>query len=87
VHKDELADALTGADRVIMYQPPDLRWSARTVTAALGQRAQTYDSVRAIVDVLRAELMAGDHVLIMSNGGFGGLHGLLAEALATRPDR
>ncbi|HEX2237082.1 MAG TPA: UDP-N-acetylmuramate:L-alanyl-gamma-D-glutamyl-meso-diaminopimelate ligase [Gammaproteobacteria bacterium] len=87
VHKDELADALTGADRVIMYQPPDLRWSARTVTAALGQRAQTFDSVRAIVDVLRAELMAGDHVLIMSNGGFGGLHGLLAEALATRPDR
>ncbi len=84
VHKDELAAALNDADRVVVYQPPNLSWSVEEITAALGAKAQVFGSVRAIVDTLSSELAAGDHVLIMSNGGFGGLYGLLADALAAR---
>jgi UDP-N-acetylmuramate: L-alanyl-gamma-D-glutamyl-meso-diaminopimelate ligase len=37
--------------------------------------------IEALIDALKAELHSGDHVLIMSNGGFGGVHGKLLEAL------
>ncbi|HKH21250.1 MAG TPA: UDP-N-acetylmuramate:L-alanyl-gamma-D-glutamyl-meso-diaminopimelate ligase, partial [Gammaproteobacteria bacterium] len=84
VHKDALANALSEADRVLLYRPPDLDWSLSEVSAALGGQAQTVDSIATIVDTLCSELVAGDHVLIMSNGGFGGLHGLLATALTAR---
>jgi UDP-N-acetylmuramate: L-alanyl-gamma-D-glutamyl-meso-diaminopimelate ligase len=84
VHKDELANALSEADRVLLYRPPELDWSLSEVSAALGGQAQTVDSIATIVDTLCSELVAGDHVLIMSNGGFGGLHGLLATALTAR---
>jgi UDP-N-acetylmuramate: L-alanyl-gamma-D-glutamyl-meso-diaminopimelate ligase len=84
VHKQELAASLEDADEVVIYQPPNLSWSLAEVTAPLGARARIFESIPAIVDALRAELIVGDHVLIMSNGGFGGLHGLLANALAAR---
>jgi UDP-N-acetylmuramate: L-alanyl-gamma-D-glutamyl-meso-diaminopimelate ligase len=85
VHKQELAAALADADRVCIYRPPELVWSLGEVTTALGAKARVFESVPAIVETLRTELAAGDHCLIMSNGGFGGLHGLLADALAARP--
>ncbi len=86
VHKDELAASLAGADRIMLYQPPDLEWSLGEITAALSDKAQVLTSVTGIVDQLRAELSPGDHCLIMSNGGFGGLHQQLADALTPRPD-
>jgi UDP-N-acetylmuramate: L-alanyl-gamma-D-glutamyl-meso-diaminopimelate ligase len=85
VHKDELAASLAGADRIVLYQPPDLEWSLGDIMAALSDKAQVLTSVTDIVDQLRAELSPGDHCLIMSNGGFGGLHQQLADALTTRP--
>ena len=85
VHKDELAASLAGADRIVLYQPPDLEWSLGDIMAALSDKAQVLTSVTDIVEQLRAELSPGDHCLIMSNGGFGGLHQQLADALTTRP--
>jgi UDP-N-acetylmuramate: L-alanyl-gamma-D-glutamyl-meso-diaminopimelate ligase len=82
VHKHELAAALAEADRVCLFQPPELEWTLNEVTATLGPKGRIFESVGAIVDALRLELTAGDHVVIMSNGGFGGLHKLLTDALA-----
>ncbi|MGH6609639.1 MAG: UDP-N-acetylmuramate:L-alanyl-gamma-D-glutamyl-meso-diaminopimelate ligase, partial [Burkholderiaceae bacterium] len=60
----------------------ELGWSLREILAPLGGKASILGSVNTIVETLRAELVAGDHCLIMSNGGFGGLHTRLAEALS-----
>ncbi|HWL62405.1 MAG TPA: UDP-N-acetylmuramate:L-alanyl-gamma-D-glutamyl-meso-diaminopimelate ligase [Steroidobacteraceae bacterium] len=84
VHKDTLAPALAGADAVYLFAPPDLGWDAGAVAGALGPRAATEPSVDALLARLERDLTAGDHVLIMSNGGFGGLHQRLLTALGKR---
>jgi UDP-N-acetylmuramate: L-alanyl-gamma-D-glutamyl-meso-diaminopimelate ligase len=81
VHKDTLAPSLTGADAVYLFAPPDLGWDAGAVARAIGPRATTEPSVDALLARLLADLKHGDQVLIMSNGGFGGLHQRLLEAL------
>jgi UDP-N-acetylmuramate: L-alanyl-gamma-D-glutamyl-meso-diaminopimelate ligase len=85
VHREELAGALAGADRVWLYQPAGLDWNLDGVAAALGAKARVLPDVTAIVAGLAAELRAGDRVLVMSNGGFGGLHDRLLAALRSRP--
>lgn len=87
VHKNELACALAGADRVTLFAPADLGWSLEEVEEGLGQKARIYDSIDGIVVALAAELAAGDHVLIMSNGGFGGLHEKLLNVLEEKTQR
>jgi UDP-N-acetylmuramate: L-alanyl-gamma-D-glutamyl-meso-diaminopimelate ligase len=84
VHKQTLAPALAGADAVYLYAPPDLGWDAGAVAQALGGRAATEPSIEALLARLTRDLVAGDQVLIMSNGGFGGLHAKLLSALRAR---
>ena len=57
---------------------------ATCAVAGLGAKAQFAASVDELVAALRPQLRAGDHVLIMSNGGFGGLHGKLLSALGAK---
>jgi len=84
VHQHTLAPSLAAADEVWLYAPPDLGWDTGDVLRALGSRAHA----SAQVDTLAAELArgarAGDEILIMSNGGFGGLHGKLLAALRAK---
>ena len=82
VHKASLAGALTAADGVVIYRPADLAWSLAEVTDSLGEKARALDSIDMIVRYVVSEVRAGDHVLIMSNGGFGGLHALLERKLS-----
>jgi UDP-N-acetylmuramate: L-alanyl-gamma-D-glutamyl-meso-diaminopimelate ligase len=82
VHKDTLAGSLAGADRVWFYAPPDLGWDVGAAIAPLGTRAATVGDVDALAAAVAAAARDGDHVLVMSNGGFGGLHGKLLAALA-----
>jgi UDP-N-acetylmuramate: L-alanyl-gamma-D-glutamyl-meso-diaminopimelate ligase len=81
VHRDTLAGSLAGADRVFVLQPADLGWDVRTAVAPLGARVQVETEVDALARAIAAEARAGDQVLVMSNGGFGGLHGKLLAAL------
>src|SRR5690606_11506398 len=81
VHKETLAGSLQGADAVYLYAPPDLGWDAPAVAAQLGARGATEPSIDSLLARLGRDLAPGDHVLIMSNGGFGGLHGRLLKAL------
>ncbi|HUA88254.1 MAG TPA: UDP-N-acetylmuramate:L-alanyl-gamma-D-glutamyl-meso-diaminopimelate ligase, partial [Steroidobacteraceae bacterium] len=84
VHRDTLAPALAGADQVWLYAPADLGWDVGAVAQALGERAQVRADVAALARDIAQASRSGDHVLIMSNGGFGGLHGKLLAALGRR---
>jgi UDP-N-acetylmuramate: L-alanyl-gamma-D-glutamyl-meso-diaminopimelate ligase len=80
-HRDGLAAALSGADRVAILRPADLPWDLDTVIKELGPGASAHDSTAEIVDRLAGELDAGDRVLIMSNGAFDGIHEKLLKRL------
>ena len=59
-----------------------LGWDAAQALAPMGAQALVCDSMEALVAKVAANARPGDHVLCMSNGGFGGVHGKLLEALA-----
>jgi UDP-N-acetylmuramate: L-alanyl-gamma-D-glutamyl-meso-diaminopimelate ligase len=84
VHRDTLAPSLALADEVWLFAPPDLGWDTKPLLAALGARGHGVAEVDAMADQLANSLRPGDHALIMSNGGFGGLHGKLLAKLETR---
>jgi UDP-N-acetylmuramate: L-alanyl-gamma-D-glutamyl-meso-diaminopimelate ligase len=84
VHRDTLAPSLSGADTVWMFAPPDLGWDVDAVVAALGSKGKVARSLDELLAGLARGATPGDQVLIMSNGGFGGLHGKLLEALARK---
>ena len=80
VHQNTLGPSLLGADEVWLFTPPDLGWDAAPIVASLGKRGHASRDIGALAAGLAKAAKPGDHVLIMSNGGFGGLHGkLLAE--------
>ena len=82
-----LAGALREADTVHVYVPAGLGWDARSVLAPLGPRLQVAERAGPIVDWLASHAQAGDTVLVMSNGGFEGIHGRILEALQGREVR
>jgi len=81
VHRDHMAPALTTADLTYFFCPADLGWDLKSAVASMGERARFAESVDTLVQELAAEAHAGDHILVMSNGGFGGLHEKLLTAL------
>jgi len=81
VHRDALAPSLAAADEVWLHTPPALGWDPSPVLAGLGGRGHHCDDVDVLARQLAQRLRPGDHALIMSNGGFGGLHGKLLAAL------
>ena len=83
VMKDQLPSSVGSADRVFVYSA-GLGWDAAAVFAGLGAKVRCVEALDALVDAVVAEARPGDHVLVMSNGGFGGLHGKLLAALAKR---
>ncbi|HJV07051.1 MAG TPA: UDP-N-acetylmuramate:L-alanyl-gamma-D-glutamyl-meso-diaminopimelate ligase [Chromobacteriaceae bacterium] len=81
--KDALPAALQLADRVFC-SAANLGWNPAEALAPLGNKAATFDVFDALVDAIVAEARPGDHVLVMSNGGFGGIHQRLLDRLAER---
>jgi UDP-N-acetylmuramate: L-alanyl-gamma-D-glutamyl-meso-diaminopimelate ligase len=79
--KAELPGSLADADQVFCYGA-NLGWDAAEALAPLGTQARTFDQLDALVAAVCADAHAGDHVLVMSNGGFGGVHGKLLASLA-----
>ena len=82
--KAQLPWSLQPADLAFCHQG-GLGWDAREALAALGARARVADSIEALVGQVAAAARPGDHVVCMSNGGFGGVHDRLLEALAKTP--
>jgi UDP-N-acetylmuramate: L-alanyl-gamma-D-glutamyl-meso-diaminopimelate ligase len=84
VHREQLAPALAAADAAWFYDTPGLAWDLPRAVAALGERARFATTVDALVRGVADEAQAGDQVLVMSNGGFGGLHEKLLTELRAR---
>jgi UDP-N-acetylmuramate: L-alanyl-gamma-D-glutamyl-meso-diaminopimelate ligase len=84
VHRGELAASLAAADRVWFYQPVDLGWDLGEVAAAMGPAAGVAGDVDQLAASVAAAAQSGDHVVIMSNGSFGGVHDLLLARLRRR---
>ncbi|MEW8056096.1 MAG: UDP-N-acetylmuramate:L-alanyl-gamma-D-glutamyl-meso-diaminopimelate ligase [Candidatus Thiodiazotropha sp.] len=81
VHADRLADALRAADRVMMFMPDDLQWDAAAALASLGDRAELFSDTATMVSHAVETARPGDHILVMSNGGFEAIHQRLLDAL------
>ncbi|SEE65785.1 UDP-N-acetylmuramate:L-alanyl-gamma-D-glutamyl-meso-diaminopimelate ligase [Pseudomonas coleopterorum] len=80
-HRDGLPESVRDADQVIWYAPPNLGWDLAATAAQCPVPAIVADSLEAIIERVKGQARPGTHVVIMSNGGFGGLHLKLAEAL------
>jgi len=81
--KAQLPWALEEADLAFCNQA-GLAWDAKEALIPMGAQAQVCDGVDALVAAVIKAAKPGDHVLCMSNGGFGGIHAQLLEALAAR---
>jgi UDP-N-acetylmuramate: L-alanyl-gamma-D-glutamyl-meso-diaminopimelate ligase len=88
VMKSQLPDSLRGADVVFGYGAAAgkdrLDWDLAGALAPLGARATAFNDLTPLVVAVAAEARAGDRILVMSNGGFGGVHQKLLDALAQR---
>ncbi len=80
VMKEALPASFAQADRVFVYTA-GLGWDAQAVFSPLGGRARCIDELDRLVAAVAAEARTGDQVLVMSNGGFGGIHDKLLERL------
>jgi UDP-N-acetylmuramate: L-alanyl-gamma-D-glutamyl-meso-diaminopimelate ligase len=80
VMKAALPDSLVDADSVYCYDAA-LGWDAREALAPLGDRSRVFENLDQLVAQLLNDARPGDHILMMSNGGFGGIHAKLLDAL------
>ena len=80
VMKDALPGSLKGADLVFCYGA-NLGWDVRGALAPLGEKVVVKDDLNELIEAIAAAARSGDHVLVMSNGGFGGIHEKLLKRL------
>jgi UDP-N-acetylmuramate: L-alanyl-gamma-D-glutamyl-meso-diaminopimelate ligase len=81
--KAQLPWSLEHADLAFCHSG-GLGWDAAEALAPMGARAQVADTIDGVIAQVLAAVRRGDHVVCMSNGGFGGIHGRLLEALRQR---
>lgn len=79
--KDALPGSLAGADLVFCYCA-NLGWDAKAALAPLGGKVAVHDNLNELTSIIVAATRPGDQVLVMSNGGFGGIHEKLLMQLA-----
>ncbi|MGV0974371.1 MAG: UDP-N-acetylmuramate:L-alanyl-gamma-D-glutamyl-meso-diaminopimelate ligase [Azonexus sp.] len=79
--KSQLPDSLREVDTAFCYAA-NLGWDAREALAPMGSKAVVEDSLDELIGKIVTAAHSGDHILVMSNGGFGGIHGKLLAALA-----
>ena len=84
VHKAALASSLEIADQVILYQPKGIDWDMHSVLESMGEKATLYDDIDQLVSFATQNTQKGDQLLVMSNGGFSGIHDKLLTALKNK---
>ena len=80
IWKDSLADSLAAADLVFCYTA-NLGWNAKGALSAMGDRAMSHDNLEQLIAAIATAVHPGDHVIIMSNGDFGGIHEKLLKTI------
>ncbi|MBA6328179.1 UDP-N-acetylmuramate:L-alanyl-gamma-D-glutamyl-meso-diaminopimelate ligase [Colwellia sp. MB02u-6] len=82
VHKDTLAKSLSNADMVFVYQGEQVKWSVETLITDCVQPCFVSQDISQLVANIVANAQAGDTLVVMSNGGFAGIHEKLLLALS-----
>jgi len=83
VHQHTLAASLADADTVVVFQPAGLAWDLTAALQTISGKVRIFTDTGKVIDYLREHLQKGEHVLVMSNGGFERLHQRLIESLAS----
>ena len=81
IHKQTLAKSLETADQILLFQPKGIDWDMGEVLNSLGEKASLHNEIDQLVGFVANTANSGDHILVMSNGGFGGIHDKLLSAL------
>jgi len=81
VHNESLSDSLQEADEICLYQPEGLDWNLADVVSQSETPATIFSSTDKIIEHLLLQARSGDHILIMSNGGFEAIHKRMLDAL------
>ena len=88
VMKQKLPSSLADADLVFCYGERSgknaLGWDLRETLAPLGEKARAFDDLDSLADSVAALARSGDHILVMSNGGFGGIHQKILDRLSRK---
>ena len=86
VHQHTLGNSWQQADEVVLFEPAGMNWSLNEIAEHSETPAYCYHDVQSIVQKVAELSRPGDHVLVMSNGGFEGIHQRLLDALAQAPN-
>lgn len=81
VHQQTLGAAFADADAVFMFQDSHLDWSLSQMQQQLAEKLQISDAIDALVKQVMHYAQSGDFIVVMSNGGFGGIHDKLLQGL------
>ena len=81
VHKAELIASLQEADEICLLQPDNISWNLSEFADASNKPLVIFDDLESMIQHIINSSQTGDHLLVMSNGGFGGIHTKLLERL------
>lgn len=84
VHGDALGPSLDEADRVYIYKPRGVDWQVEHAVTHRPDSGRVYEDIQQLIESLVAQSQSGDHILVMSNGGFENIHERLLKALAEK---
>jgi UDP-N-acetylmuramate: L-alanyl-gamma-D-glutamyl-meso-diaminopimelate ligase len=80
-HGAELAQSIAAADLVLLCETPDLQWDIKQLAESAPTIVEIKTDTQQIIDYLLQNYLHGDQIVIMSNGGFDGIHQRLVQAL------
>lgn len=81
-HAETLASSFEKADQVLLFQAENIDWDIAKHMTELGERCRVFKDIEAIVSLIAEQHQAGDQIVVMSNGAFGGIHKKIIEALS-----
>jgi UDP-N-acetylmuramate: L-alanyl-gamma-D-glutamyl-meso-diaminopimelate ligase len=81
IHKDSLSASVSLADQVYWYQNPAIDWDINAVASSCSVLATATADIKQLLELVAQMATSDTHIVIMSNGGFEGFHGLLTERL------
>ena len=81
IHKEAIVNALNEADHVYCFESADINWSMQEMFDEQGKAVDISNDIDVLCSKLVNEAKASDHILIMSNGGFDGIHQKLLDKL------
>lgn len=84
VMKNALPASLKDADLVFCFSA-NLGWDAKEALQPIAAKSQVHEDLNALINAIVKVAKAGDQILVMSNGGFGGIHQKLLDALKSNP--